>query len=413
MSKRRVVVTGLGLLCPLGTDVASSWAAVKAGKSGIKKLDHFDVSQFNTQIGGVVPAFDIQDFMPAKDARRVDPFVQYGIVAATQALQDAGLANNDTVNKDRIGVAIGSGIGGLTGIEENHKKYLEGGPRRFSPFFVPGNIINIVSGNVSIMFGFRGPNFAIATACSTGTHSIGLAAQQIQLGQADVMVAGGAEKATCALGLGGFGAARALSTRNDEPTKASRPWDDDRDGFVMSDGAGVLVLESLEHAQARGAKIYGEVVGFGMSGDAFHITSPPEDGAGAALSMNNALLNSGLSTDEIQYINAHGTSTPVGDAVEIKAIRSVFGKHAEQLAISSTKSMVGHMLGAAGAAEAIFTLLAMQEGIAPPTINLENPSAECDLNLVPHQAQQLEITAAMSNSFGFGGTNTSLVFQKL
>lgn len=413
MSKRRVVVTGLGLLSPLGTDVASTWEAIKAGKSGISTLDHFDVSEFNTRIGGVVPPFDIQDYMPAKDARRVDLFVQYGIVAASQALQDAGILSNNKINKDRVGVAIGSGIGGLTGIEENHKKYLEGGPRRFSPFFVPGNIINIVSGNVSIMHGFRGPNFAVATACSTGTHSIGLAAQQIMLGQADVMVAGGAEKATCALGLGGFGAARALSTRNEEPTKASRPWDSERDGFVMADGAGVVVLESLEHAQERGAKIYGEVVGFGMSGDAYHITSPPEDGAGAALSMKNALESSGLDAQAIQYINAHGTSTPVGDIVEIRAIRSVFGEHAKQLAISSTKSMVGHMLGAAGAAETIFTLLAMQESIAPPTINLDNPDPECNLNLVPHTAQPLAITAAMSNSFGFGGTNTTLIFQAL
>lgn len=413
MTKRRVVVTGLGLLCPLGADVASSWAAIKAGKSGITKLDHFDTSEFTTQIGGVVPEFDLQKYITAREARRVDPFVQYGMVAAMQAIQDAGLYENEEINKERVGVAIGSGIGGLTGIEENHKKYLESGPRRFSPFFVPGNIINILAGTVSIMFGFRGPNFAIATACSTGTHSIGLAAQQIQLGQADVMIAGGSEKATCPLGLGGFGAARALSTRNDEPTKASRPWDTERDGFVMADGSGVVVLESLEHAQARGAKIYGEVAGFGMSGDAYHITSPPEDGSGAALAMKNALLNSGLEAEDLQYINAHGTSTQVGDLVEIKAIRSVYGAHADNLAVSSTKSMVGHMLGAAGAVEAIFTLLAMQENIAPPTINLDNPDDGCDLNLVPHEAQQIEIQAAMSNSFGFGGTNASLVFRKL
>ncbi|HLR17826.1 MAG TPA: beta-ketoacyl-ACP synthase II [Alcanivoracaceae bacterium] len=413
MTKRRVVVTGLGLLCPLGADVASSWAAIKAGKSGITKLDHFDTSEFTTQIGGVVPEFDLQKYITAREARRVDPFVQYGMVAAMQAIQDAGLYENEEINKERVGVAIGSGIGGLTGIEENHKKYLESGPRRFSPFFVPGNIINILAGTVSIMFGFRGPNFAIATACSTGTHSIGLAAQQIQLGQADVMIAGGSEKATCPLGLGGFGAARALSTRNDEPTKASRPWDTERDGFVMADGSGVVVLESLEHAQARGAKIYGEVAGFGMSGDAYHITSPPEDGSGAALAMKNALLNSGLQAEDLQYINAHGTSTQVGDLVEIKAIRSVYGAHADNLAVSSTKSMVGHMLGAAGAVEAIFTLLAMQENIAPPTINLDNPDDGCDLNLVPHEAQQIEIQAAMSNSFGFGGTNASLVFRKL
>lgn len=413
MSKPRVVVTGIGLVSPAGTDVCTSWEKIRAGKSAIGKVTHIDDADFPVLIAGLVPELDLSAYIPAKEARRIDPFVQYGLVAGVQAIQDAKLDTFENLDKARVGVAIGSGIGGLTGIEENHSKLLESGPRRVSPFFVPGNIINMAAGNLSIMYGFKGPNFAIATACTTGAHSIGLAAQQILLGQADVMVAGGAEKATTPLGISGFAAARALSSRSDDPEAASRPWDKSRDGFVMADGAGVIVLESLAHAEARGATIYAELVGFGMSGDANHITAPAESGEGAALSMANAIRNSGLSPEDIQYINAHGTSTKVGDAAEAQAIKSVFKEHASKLAVSSTKSMLGHMLGAAGAAESIITLLAMQENIAPPTINLDDPDEGCDLNFVPHEAQSLKITAAMSNSFGFGGTNASLIFKKL
>lgn len=413
MSQPRVVVTGLGLVSPAGVDVRSSWENIRAGKSAIQQVSHFDNADYPARIAGMVPEFDVTAYIPAKEARRVDAFVQFGLVAGIQAISDAGLDSYDNLDKTRVGVAIGSGIGGLTGIEDNHSKLLNGGPRRVSPFFVPGNIINMTAGNLSIMYGFQGPNIAIATACTTGAHSIGLAAQQILLGQADVMVAGGAEKATCPLGMSGFAAARALSSRNEEPEKASRPWDKDRDGFVMADGAGVVVLESLEHAEARGATIYAELVGFGMSGDAHHITAPTETGEGAALAMANALKNSDLSPTAIQYINAHGTSTKVGDAAEAQAIKTVFQDHAAQLAVSSTKSMIGHMLGAAGAAEAILTVLAMQDNLAPPTINLDNTDEGCDLNFVPHEAQSLAINAAMTNSFGFGGTNASLIFQKL
>ena len=412
MARRRVVVTGMGMLSPLGTDVASTWQRLVAGESGIRDITHFDTSAYSTRFAGLVPDFDVADYMPAKDARKMDIFVQYGLVAAIQAIRDAGLTD-DEANAERIGVAIGSGIGGLTGIEENHQKLLDGGPRKISPFFVPGSIINMISGNLSIMYGYRGPNFATVTACTTGTHSIGFAAQQIMLGTADVMVAGGAEKASCALGLGGFAAARALSTRNDDPQAASRPWDRDRDGFVLADGAGILVLEEYEHARARGAQIHAEVVGYGMSGDAFHMTAPPEDGAGAALAMRNALRDAGINPDQVDYINAHGTSTKAGDLAEASAIRSVFGDHASALAVSSTKSMVGHLLGAAGAVEAIFTILAMRDSVAPPTINLDNPDDGCDLNFVPHTAQQRSIEVALSNSFGFGGTNGSLVFRRL
>lgn len=412
MARRRVVVTGMGMLSPLGTDVTSTWQRLVAGESGIRDITHFDTSAYSTRFAGLVPDFDVADYMPAKDARKMDIFVQYGLVAAIQAIRDAGLTD-DEANAERIGVAIGSGIGGLTGIEENHQKLLDGGPRKISPFFVPGSIINMISGNLSIMYGYRGPNFATVTACTTGTHSIGFAAQQIMLGTADVMVAGGAEKASCALGLGGFAAARALSTRNDDPQAASRPWDRDRDGFVLADGAGILVLEEYEHARARGAQIHAEVVGYGMSGDAFHMTAPPEDGAGAALAMRNALRDAGINPDQVDYINAHGTSTKAGDLAEASAIRSVFGDHASALAVSSTKSMVGHLLGAAGAVEAIFTILAMRDSVAPPTINLDNPDEGCDLNFVPHTAQQRSIEVALSNSFGFGGTNGSLVFRRL
>ncbi len=410
---RRVVVTGLGLVSPAGVDVTSSWENIKAGNSAISTVTHFDNQDFPVRIAGLVPQFDLSEYLPPKESRRVDAFVQLGLVAGIQAIRHAQLEEYQQLDKSRVGVAIGSGIGGLTGIEDNHSKLLEGGPRRVSPFFVPGNIINMTAGNLSILYGFQGPNLALATACTTGAHSIGLAAQQIQLGQADVMLAGGAEKATCPLGMSGFAAARALSTRNEEPQKASRPWDKERDGFVMADGAAVIVLESLEHAEARGATIFAELVGFGMSGDAFHITAPTETGEGAALAMANALKNSGLRPEAIQYINAHGTSTKVGDVAEAYAIKQVFGDHAKALAVSSTKSMIGHMLGAAGAAEAIVSILAIQEGLAPPTINLDNPDEGCDLNFVPHEAQALPIRAAMTNSFGFGGTNASLIFQAL
>ncbi|MGB1221633.1 MAG: beta-ketoacyl-ACP synthase II, partial [Alcanivoracaceae bacterium] len=377
MTGRRVVVTGLGMLSPLGASVEESWKGITAGTSGINSIDHFDTEGFSTQFAGMVPAFDIAEFMPAKDARKMDVFVQYGLVAAIQAVRDSGLeATEETAG--RIGVAIGSGIGGLTNIEENARKLFDSGPRKISPFFVPGSIINMIAGNLSIMYGFRGPNFATVTACTTGTHSIGFAAQQIQLGLADAMVAGGAEKASCSLGMAGFAAARALSTRNDDPQAASRPWDVDRDGFVLADGAGIVVLEEYEAAKARGAHIYAELVGYGMSGDAYHMTAPPEDGSGAAMAMKNALISAGLNGDEVDYINAHGTSTKAGDVAEARAIRSVFGDHADKLAVSSTKSMIGHLLGAAGAVEAIFSILAMRDNVAPPTINLDTPDQDCD-----------------------------------
>lgn len=412
MALRRVVVTGLGMLSPLGTDVESTWAGIVAGRSGIRMIEHFDTEKFPTKFAGLVPEFDMDQYLQAKEARKMDIFVQYGMVAGIQAVLDSGIEATDQ-NRGRIGVAVGSGIGGLTGIEENHKKLLEGGPRKVSPFFVPGSIINMIAGNLSIHFGFQGPNFATVTACTSGTHSIGFAAQQIMLGTADVMVAGGAEKASCELGMAGFSAARALSTRNDDPQGASRPWDRDRDGFVLADGSGMVVLEEYEHARARGAKIYAEVIGYGMSGDAYHMTSPPEDGHGAAAAMRNALLSAGVNPEQVDYINAHGTSTKQGDVAEISAVKQVFGAAADKLAISSTKSMVGHLLGAAGAVEAIFTLLAMRDNVAPPTINLDNPDEGCDLNLVAKEAQSRTIDIALSNSFGFGGTNGSLLFRKV
>ncbi|MDF1781025.1 MAG: beta-ketoacyl-ACP synthase II [Alcanivoracaceae bacterium] len=412
MALRRVVVTGLGVLSPLGTDVKTTWDGIVAGRSGIRNIEHFDTEKFSTKFAGLVPEFDMSEYLVVKEARKMDMFVQYGMVAGIQAVRDSGLVANES-NAGRIGVAVGSGIGGLTGIEENHKKMLDGGPRRVSPFFVPGSIINMIAGNLSIEFGFRGPNFATVTACTSGTHSIGFAAQQIMLGTADAMVAGGAEKASCELGMAGFSAARALSTRNDNPQAASRPWDRDRDGFVLSDGAGMLVLEEYEHAKARGAKMYAEVIGYGMSGDAYHMTAPPEDGHGAASAMENAIRSAGINPDQIDYINAHGTSTKMGDIAEINAVKKVFGDSAKTVAVSSTKSMVGHLLGAAGAVEAIFTILAMRDSVAPPTINLDNPDEGCDLNLVPNQAQQRNIDIALSNSFGFGGTNGSLVFRKI
>lgn len=412
MTKRRVVVTGVGMLTPLGADTRSSWEAVKAGRSGIGSITHFDASAYPTSFAGLVPEFDMEAYMTRKEARKMDIFVQYGMVAAAQAIGDAGLTVTED-NAGRIGVAIGSGIGGLTNIEDNHKKLLESGPRKLSPFFVPGTIINMIAGHLSIEYGFKGPNFATVTACTTGTHNIGFAAQQIQLGTADAMVAGGAEKASSELGMAAFSAARALSTRNDEPERASRPWDRERDGFVLSDGAGVVMLEEYEQALARGAHIYAEVAGYGMSGDAWHMTAPPEDGEGAALAMDNALRAAEAEPSEIDYINAHGTSTKVGDVAEARAIRDVFGAHADQLCVSSTKSMVGHLLGAAGAVEAIFTLLAMRDGVAPPTINLDEPDEGCDLDFVPNEARETPIRSALSNSFGFGGTNASLLFRAL
>ena len=411
MSPRRVVVTGMGMLSPLGTDVPSSWEGVLAGRSGIGPLEHMDVSAFATRFGGSVKGFDVEQYLPAKEARKLDLFIQYGLAASFQAVRHAGLEITDA-NRERIGVAMGSGIGGLTNIENNCKSLLEQGPRRISPFFVPGSIINMVSGFLSIHLGIQGPNYAVTTACTTGTHSIGMAARNIMYGEADVMIAGGSEMAACGLGLGGFGAARALSTRNDEPTRASRPWDKERDGFVLSDGAGALVLEELEHARARGATIYAELVGFGMSGDAYHMTAPPENGAGAARCMVNALRDAGLNPEQVQYINAHGTSTPAGDLAEAAAIKSVFGEHAYRLAVSSTKSMTGHLLGAAGAVEAIFSILAIRDQVAPPTINLENPDEGCDLDFVAGEARAMPIDVVVSNSFGFGGTNGSLVFRR-
>lgn len=411
MSRRRVVVTGMGMLSPLGTDVPSSWEGVLAGRSGIGPLEHMDVSAFSTRFGGSVKNFDVEQYLPAKEARKLDLFIQYGLAASFQAVRHSGLEISDA-NRERIGVAMGSGIGGLTNIENNCKSLLEQGPRRISPFFVPGSIINMVSGFLSIHLGIQGPNYAVTTACTTGTHSIGMAARNIMYGEADVMIAGGSEMAACGLGIGGFGAARALSTRNDDPTRASRPWDKDRDGFVLSDGAGALVLEELEHARARGATIYAELVGFGMSGDAYHMTAPPENGAGAARCMVNALRDASLNPDQVQYINAHGTSTSAGDLAEAAAIKSVFGEHAYRLAVSSTKSMTGHLLGAAGAVEAIFSILSIQDQVAPPTINLDNPDEGCDLDFVPSETRSLPVEVVISNSFGFGGTNGSLVFRR-
>ena len=412
MSRRRVVVSGLGMVSPLGNDVASSWAAVLAARSGIGLIEHMDLSAYSTRFGGSVRGFDVEQYMTAKEARKLDLFIQYGMAAGFQAMRDAGLEITDA-NRERIGVAMGSGIGGLSNIENNCKSLQEQGPRRISPFFVPGSIINMISGFLSIHLGLQGPNYAVATACTTGTHCIGMAARNIAYGEADVMIAGGAEMASCGLGMGGFAAARALSTRNDDPVRASRPWDKDRDGFVLSDGAGALVLEELEHARARGATIYAELVGFGMSGDAYHMTSPPEDGAGAARCMRNALRDAGLQPEDVQYINAHGTSTAAGDLAEAAAIKAVFAEHAYRLAVSSTKSMTGHLLGAAGAVEAIFSVLALRDQIAPPTINLEQPDEGCDLDFVPHQARHMSIDAVLSNSFGFGGTNGSLLFRRL
>lgn len=412
MLGRRVVVTGLGMVTPLGNTVASTWEGILAGRSGIALIEHFDVSAFSTQFAGNIKGLDIEQYLPGKDARKMDTFIQYGLVAAIQAMEDSGFVVTEE-NADLCGSAIGSGIGGIGAIEENRDLIVAKGPRRISPFFVPGSIINMVAGNLAIKYGLRGPNIAVTTACTTGTHNIGLAARMIALGDADMMVAGGSEMACTPVGLGGFAAARALSTRNDNPQAASRPWDRDRDGFVLADGAGVVVLEEYEAAKARGAKIYAELTGFGMSDDAFHMTSPPDDGNGAARAMKNALRDAGLNPEQVQYINAHGTSTPAGDIAECKAVKSVLGNAAGAVAVSSTKSMTGHLLGAAGAIEAIFSILAIRDQVAPPTINLDNPEEGCDLNFVPHTAQQMKIEHALSNSFGFGGTNGSLLFSKV
>ena len=410
MSGRRVVVTGLGMVSPLGLDVASSWSGILAGKSGAATIEAFDVSDYSVQFAATVKGFDPTVCMDAKEARRVDVFVQYGMVAACQAMDDAGLTEVPEADSDRYGVAIGSGIGGIMTIEKTHETLLKSGPRRVSPFFVPGSVINMISGNVSIRYGLRGPNIAIVTACTTGTHNIGMAGRLIRDGDADVMVAGGAEMATSPVPLAAFSSMKALSARNDDPAAASRPWDRDRDGFVLGDGAGVLVLEEYEHAKARGAKIYAELAGFGMSGDGYHITSPPEDGAGAVASMKNALRSAGMDPSEVGYINAHGTSTPQGDIAETRAIKTVFGDKPD-LAVSSTKSMIGHLLGAAGSVEAIFSVLAIRDGVLPPTINLDNPDDACDLDYVPGTAREVPVKATLSNSFGFGGTNGTLIFR--
>ncbi len=400
------------MLSPLGNDVRSSWEGVREGRSGIGNIERFDASEYNTRIGGAIKGLDLEPWLSTKEARKLDAFIHYGLIAAQQAVDDSGLDDYDALDKDRVGIAIGSGIGGLEYIEKNVLTMDKSGPRKVSPFFVPASVINMISGNAGIRFGYRGPNIAIVTACTTGTHNIGYAARTIAYGDADVMLAGGSEMATTRTGIAAFSAARALSTRNDEPEKASRPWDRERDGFVLSDGAGVVVLEDLEHAKKRGATIYGEVVGFGMSDDAHHITAPPASGEGAARSMQNALRDAGLNPDEVDYINAHGTSTQVGDVAEVAAVKSVFGDHAEKLAMSSTKSMTGHLLGAAGAVEGIFSVLAIRDGLLPPTINLDNPDEGCDLDFVANKSRKSDVRVALSNSFGFGGTNGTLIFRR-
>lgn len=408
---RRIVVTGLGVVCPLGNDVDTAWRNMLAGKSGVSLIDRFDTSGFSVRIGACVRDFDLSAYMSPKEARKTDPFIHYGIAAAKQAIANAGLAIDES-NAERVGIAIGSGIGGLPGIEKGHSQYLEGGPRKISPFFVPSNIINMIAGNLSIEFGIKGPNYGIVSACSTGTHNIGDAARMIAHGDVDVMLAGGAEMATSPMGLGGFASARALSTRNDEPERASRPWDKARDGFVLGDGAGVLVLEELEFAKRRGAPILAEYVGMGMSSDAYHITLPPEDGDGARRCMLNALRDASMNPDEVDYINAHGTSTPAGDVIEARAIKAVFAEHAYKLSVSSTKSMIGHLLGAAGGVEAAVCVLSLRDQVAPPTVNLDDPDDECDLDFVPHEAREMRIDVCLSNSFGFGGTNGTIIFKR-
>lgn len=407
----RVVVTGLGLVAPNGSTVDKSWKNIKEGVSGIAPIESFDASGFATTIAGEIKDFDVADYdISVKDARKMDPFIHYGLAAAIQAIQDSGLEVSES-NCKRIGTIIGSGIGGLPGIEKGYQSFVDGGPRRISPFFVPSNIINMVSGHLSIRYGIKGANYAVVSACSTGAHCIGLAARTIERGEQDAIIAGGAEYSTCPTGIGGFASAKALSTRNDDPRSASRPWDLERDGFVLSDGAGVVMLESLEHAESRGAEIYAELIGFGMNSDAHHMTAPAPNGAGAADCMRLAIEDARINPVDVSYINAHGTSTPAGDLAETQAVKSVFGDHAYDLVMSSTKSMVGHMLGAAGGAEAIYSILALKEQIAPPTINLENPDPDCDLDYVANSARDMPIKVALSNSFGFGGTNGTLVFR--
>ncbi|MGZ0019122.1 beta-ketoacyl-ACP synthase II [Nitrosomonas sp. wSCUT-2] len=413
MSKRKVVVTGLGIVSPVGSTISSAWDNIISGKSGITRITRFDASAFASQIAGEVKDFDIHQYLSPKEARRMDIFIHYGMAAAIQAVKNAGIDDISHLDPERIGVNIGSGIGGLPMIENTDTAYHAGGPRKISPFFIPSTIINMIAGNLSIMYGYKGPNFAIVTACTTATHSIGNSARMIEYGDADVMVCGGAESCVTPLAIGGFAAAKALSSQNDHPESASRPWDIDRDGFVLGEGAGVLVLEEMEHAKKRGAKIYAELAGFGMSADAFHMTAPCDDGEGAARCMSNALKNAGIDTTAVDYINAHGTSTPLGDIAETIAVKRCFGDHARKLAVNSTKSMTGHLLGAAGGVEAIFSVLAIHHKIAPPTINLINHDPQCDLDYIPNAARDMDIKVALSNSFGFGGTNGTLVFRSV
>ncbi|WP_386071065.1 beta-ketoacyl-ACP synthase II [Tahibacter sp. UC22_41] len=412
MSKRRVVITGMGILSPVGNDLTTAWNNIVGGVSGIGPITHFDTSAYSTRIAGEIRDFDPARWIAPKDVKKMDPFIHYGVAASLDALKDSGIEVTEA-NAERIGVSVGAGIGGITTIERTSQALAEGGPRKISPFFVPSTIINMISGNVSIMTGVKGPNIAVVTACTTAAHNIGMAARMIAYGDADVMIAGGAEYSTTGTAIGGFCSARALSTRNDEPTKASRPWDKDRDGFVLSDGAGVLVLEEYEHAKARGARIYAELAGFGMSGDAYHMTSPSENGEGAARCMANALKDAGLNASDVDYINAHGTSTPAGDLAETQGMKAVLGAHADKVMVSSTKSMTGHLLGAAGGIEAIFSVLALRDGVVPPTINLDAPGEGCDLDYVPHTARKTKVDVVLSNSFGFGGTNGTLVFRRV
>ena len=412
MSRRRVVVTGLGIVSPVGTGVPEAWKSILAGQSGITRITRFDPSPFSSQIAGEVKGFDPTQYLSAKEARRFDTFIHYGLAGAIEAIKDSGL-DFEREPREQIGVCIGSGIGGLPLIEETHKAMLDSGPRKVSPFFIPGSIINLISGQLSIMYGLKGPNLAVVTACTTANHSIGEAGRLIEYGDADVMIAGGSEACVSQLGIAGFCAARALSGRNDDPATASRPWDRDRDGFVLGEGAGILVLEEYEHARKRSARVYCELVGYGMSADAHHITAPCEDGEGAVRCMANALRNAGVNRDQVDYVNAHGTSTPLGDVAETVAVKGCFGDHAKKLAVSSTKSMTGHLLGAAGGIEAVFTALAIRDQAAPPTINIFNQDPKCDLDYVPNTARKMKIDIAISNSFGFGGTNGSLVFKKI
>ncbi|MDP2432523.1 MAG: beta-ketoacyl-ACP synthase II [Pseudomonadota bacterium] len=412
MSRRRVVVTGLGIVSPVGNSVDEAWGSLMAGRSGIARITRFDASAFSVQIAGEVNNLDLGKYLTPKDARRMDVFIHYGLVAAIDAFKDCGLIVTDA-NRERIGVNIGSGIGGLPMIEDTHKTYLEQGPRKISPFFIPGTIINMISGHLSIMYGLQGPNVAMVTACTTGTHAVGEAGRMIEYGEVDVMIAGGAESCVCPLAIGGFAAARALSSRNDDPAGASRPWDKGRDGFVLGEGAGVMVLEEYEHAKARGARIYCELIGYGKSADANHMTAPVEDGSGAARCMNNAFKSAGINPDQVDYINAHGTSTPLGDLAETKAVKLSLGGHAGRVMVSSTKSMTGHLLGAAGGIEAVFSVLAIANQAVPPTINLNEPDEGCDLDYVPNTARQARVQVALSNSFGFGGTNGTVIFSKV